>query len=123
MDRKSRRLPVIDLRMYQILLKECDENCIWGAIWPWHDCLPPYISDEYITRLPKRKEAEENLLKSGKGVRFGNEVNYMLRLGVYRLVIVAPPFAFWVISLVKHPEDWQDASVPLVTVLALITVS
>jgi hypothetical protein len=24
---------------------------------------------------------------------------------------------------VKHPEDWQDASVPLVTVLALITVS
>lgn len=43
-------------------------------------------------------------------------------LVAYRLAATLPAFAFWSFWLSTHPGDWQNASVPLLTVLALITV-
>ena len=61
----------------------------------------------------------------GESVAFGIEADYMLSLWMltaYHLMAILPAFAFWAFWMSKHSGDWQNASVPLLTVLAMITV-
>lgn len=58
-------------------------------------------------------------------VAWGLEADYALSfvfIAVYHLVPVLSAFGFWIYWLVKHPGDWQNASVPIMTVAALIAV-
>jgi hypothetical protein len=117
-------LPLIDPRLYEILLSECEEQCPWACL-RLHDCIRLGTSRSYTDRIPRRKQDIEDLLKAGAGVAFGIEADYMLSLVIlvaYHLTAILPAFAFWSFWLSAHPGDWQNASVPLLTVLALITV-
>jgi hypothetical protein len=56
---------------------------------------------------------------------WGIEADYMLSywlLSIYHLIPLLLAFFFWVYWLMHHPGDWQNASVPVVTVIALIAV-
>jgi hypothetical protein len=78
-----------------------------------------------MTEIPKKLSDVEPLLKVGQGFAFGIEADYVLSLRIlaaYHLLTIIPAFAFWAFWLSNNPGDWQNASVPLVTVLALITV-
>lgn len=53
---------------------------------------------------------------------WGLEADYALSfafLAVYHLVPVLAALGFWVYWLRAHPGDWQNSSVPILTVLAL----
>lgn len=117
-------VPLIDPRLYQILLSECEENCPWTSL-RWHDCIRLGSSRSYTNRIPRRKQDIEDLLEAGAGIAFGIEADYLLSLRIlaaYHLAAIVPAFVFWTFWMSNHPGDWQNASVPLMTVLALTTV-
>lgn len=54
---------------------------------------------------------------------FGIEAEYALSfviLFVYHAVLILAAFAFWVYWLKNHPNDLQNASVPIFTVFGLM---
>lgn len=58
-------------------------------------------------------------------VAWGLEADYALSfafLAAYHLIPILAALGFWVYWLVKHPGDWQNSAVPILTVLALIAV-
>lgn len=116
--------PLIDPNIYQVLLSECYKTCLWTVL-PWHDCIRLGLSSSYTSKIPKRKEDIDVMLQAGNGVAFGIKADYVLSLRIlaaYHLLAIVPAFGFWAFWLSKHPDDWQNASVPLTTVLALTTV-
>ena len=121
--RPDAKLPLIDPATFWFLLSECSAMC-WWSILPWHDCIH-LQSNHCTTQIPKKLSDIEPLLQAGNGFAFGIEADYVLSLRIlaaYHLMTIVPAFAFWMYWLSKHPGDWQNASVPLLTVLALITV-
>ena len=63
--------------------------------------------------------------EAGEEVAFGIEADYMVcfkRLAIYHLLLIIGPVIFWGVWMWKHPGDWQNASVPLLAVIALMTV-
>jgi hypothetical protein len=58
-------------------------------------------------------------------VAWGLEANYAISfayVAMYHLVPLLGAFGFWIYWLVRHPGDWQNAAVPVLTVLALFAV-
>lgn len=109
--------------MYQILLSECCKPCYWTFL-PWHYCIRLDEGSAHTRKLPKLK-ALSTPLKGTNDVAFGLEADYMLSLRIlaaYYVLTIVPAFVFWGYWMVRHPGDLQNASVPLMTVLALITV-
>lgn len=75
--------------------------------------------------IPKRKENFHIEQDTNESIAFGIRADYVLSLGYlffYHLVTVVPAFVFWAWWIARNPGDWQTASVPLATTLALITV-
>ena len=115
--------PLIDPRMYQILLSECQRICYWRFL-PWHYCIHLDAGCHHVEKIPKKNDVSD-LFTSGDDPAFGLEADYMLSLRIlaaYHILTIVPAFAFWGWWLTRYPGDLQNASVPLMTVLALITV-
>jgi len=109
--------------MYQILLSECDKPCYW-AILPWHYCVRLDEGSAHLKKLPKLKDLSTPL-RTTDDVAFGLEADYMLSLRIlaaYHILTIVSAFVFWGYWMARHPGDLQSASVPLMTVLALIMV-
>jgi hypothetical protein len=76
--------------------------------------------------IPKKKS--EFAVQSGQdigGFAWGIEADYalsLLHLSVYHLIPLLSGFGFWVYWLTRHPGDWQNASVPTLTTIALMAV-
>lgn len=116
--------PLIDPGIFRILLSECNEVCLRKAL-PWHDCIRISPKSSYVTKIPKKKDDFEVSNETGERVAFGIEADYMLSLrvlAIYHLIVIIPSFIFWAYWMSKHSGDWQNASVPLMTVVALTTV-
>lgn len=45
-----------------------------------------------------------------------------LRVFLYHLLIVVWPIAFWIWWQVNHPEDYQNAAVPITATLGLVSL-
>lgn len=115
--------PLIDPRMYHILLSECQPVCYW-RFSPWHHCIHLDPGCIHVKKLPKRNDGSR-LFTSDEDLAFGLEADYMLSLRIlaaYHVLTIVPAFAFWAFWLTYHPGDLQNACVPLMTVVALITV-
>jgi hypothetical protein len=58
-------------------------------------------------------------------VAWGLEADYAMSfafIAVYHLVPLLGALAFWIYWLIKFPGDWQNAAVPVLTVLAMFAV-
>lgn len=109
--------------MYQILLSECDKPCYWRVL-PWRYCIHLDQGSFHIKKLPKLKGTSDPLADVNE-LAFGLEADYMLSfriLAAYHILTIVPAFAFWGYWMTRRPGDLQNASVPLLTVLSLITV-
>lgn len=121
--------PLVDPREYKFLLSECSQDCLW-RILPWHECINFRRRSTYLKRIPKIKNGltegpQDVSSKTGESTAFGIEADYVLCfeiLAVYHLLLILPSFIFWAYWMAKHPGDLQNASVPSMTVFALITV-
>lgn len=70
-------------------------------------------------RIPRKKSG----LDPWEKAVFGIEADYVLSfriLFLYHLGLIFSAFAFWIHWLTHHPDDLQNASVPIFTVLGLM---
>ncbi|KAI4911823.1 hypothetical protein J4E90_006640 [Alternaria incomplexa] len=101
--------PMISPKTFAVCLKACDMNCKWPWLNPWHDCKSEFDiqSDDAIA------------------VAWGLEADHAISfafMAVYHLVPLLAAFGFWIYWLIKFPGDWQNAAVPVLTVLAIFAV-
>jgi hypothetical protein len=79
---------------------------------------------EVLRCLPKRKQAWGVDHSSDTSEAWGLHTNLSLslyRMLVYHVVILSGPAAFWGWWLHQWPTDWQNASIPMVVSLALLS--
>jgi hypothetical protein len=58
-------------------------------------------------------------------IAWGLEADYAVSFAfvvVYHLVPLFAALGFWIYWLIRFPDDWQNAAVPMLTVLALYAV-
>ncbi|USP79666.1 hypothetical protein yc1106_06940 [Curvularia clavata] len=118
------KIPLIEPGLFAVCLQSCEDDCKWSLLGPWlHDCfqLPPLC--DKITCIPKKKsEFPVQCKQILKDTAWGIEAEYTLSfwmLCVYHLIPLLSSFAFWIYWLTKSPGDWQNASVPTITTIAL----
>ncbi|KAI4670363.1 uncharacterized protein J4E79_000644 [Alternaria viburni] len=109
-DPRPGTIPMISPKTFAVCLKACDMNCKWPWINPWHDC----------------KKSEFDIQSDDAiAVAWGLEADHAISfafMAVYHLVPLLAAFGFWIYWLIKFPGDWQNAAVPVLTVLAIFAV-
>jgi hypothetical protein len=84
--------------------------------------MPPPTGVVHLDRIPKRSRCFERETSSpiwGLEAVFAASFAYVL---IYHFVIVAGPFAFFAWWLKFHPDDLQNASIPLSIVLGALSL-
>ncbi|KAI4629850.1 uncharacterized protein J4E87_003037 [Alternaria ethzedia] len=105
---KPGTVPMISPKTFAVCLKACDMNCKWPLVNPWHDC-----------------KSEFDIRSDAIAVAWGLEADHAISfafMAVYHLVPLLAAFGFWIYWLIKFPGDWQNAAVPVLTVLAIFAV-
>lgn len=108
------RNPPLDPHLFQSLFYTCNSPCNWP--FP-HECISPSTTIEHMERIPKRTKSFQRDMTSPI---WGLETVFepcVSRIIVYHCVVVAGPFVFWCWWLDQHPDDLQNASVPMAIVL------
>ncbi|KAL6828399.1 hypothetical protein V8C40DRAFT_286390 [Trichoderma camerunense] len=113
------RNPPISPHHFQTLFYACPSPCSWP--FP-HDCIPLVANTVNLARIPKRTREFEKDQSSpiwGFETVFAVSFSYVL---VYHVVMVAGPFIFWGLWLKFHPDDLQNASVPITVVIGALSL-
>jgi hypothetical protein len=117
--------PMISPKTFAVCLQVCDAKCKWPLLNPWHDCIRLPCRSYRLRCIPKKK-SEFDLQSDDIGiVAWGLEADYAISfafVAVYHLVPLLAALGFWIYWLVRFPGDWQNAAVPVLTVLALFAV-
>lgn len=113
--------PPISPHEFELAFSSCASPCVFAA---FHDCVEAPNGDFAIERIPKRKSA----LQLGTGTvefAWGIQAQYavsLVNLVVYHFLILAGTFALWAWWQIRHPDDMQNAAVPLTTVTVLLSM-
>ncbi|KAH8727556.1 hypothetical protein GQ44DRAFT_703430 [Phaeosphaeriaceae sp. PMI808] len=117
--------PMINPKTFAVCLKVCDDQCTWRLLNPWHDCVTLPRRPHRIRCIPKKK-SEFDLQSDDVGlVAWGLEADYAISfayLAMYHLIPLIGALVFWIYWLIRFPGDWQNAAVPVLTVLAMFAV-
>jgi hypothetical protein len=109
------RNPPIPPHLFQSWFYACSSPCRW--LIP-HDCLTsPGGKKDLLDRIPKRNRRFETDQSSpiwGLECVFAVSATYVF---AYHCVMVAGPFSFFGWWLRSHPNDLQNASVPVAVIL------
>ncbi|KAI4703158.1 hypothetical protein J4E81_002035 [Alternaria sp. BMP 2799] len=117
--------PMISPKTFAVCLKACDMNCKWPWINPWHDCVSLPCRSYRLGCIPKKKSEFDIQSDDAIAVAWGLEADHAISfafMAVYHLVPLLAAFGFWIYWLIKFPGDWQNAAVPVLTVLAIFAV-
>jgi hypothetical protein len=77
-----------------------------------------------VERIPKRKsriEIYSNNLEYAWGIQAQHSISF-LKMVLYHVLIFASTFGFWAWWLLTHPNDLQNAAVPLTTVAVFLSL-
>ncbi|KAL6696124.1 hypothetical protein J3F84DRAFT_373091 [Trichoderma pleuroticola] len=113
------RNPPISPHHFQTLFYACQSPCTWP--FP-HDCIPLVANTVNLARIPKRTREFERDQSSpiwGFETVFAVSFSYVI---AYHLVMVPGPFIFWGLWLKFHPDDLQNASVPITVVIGALSL-
>lgn len=117
--------PMISPKIFAVCLKACDMNCKWPWLNPWHDCVSLPCRSYRLGCIPKKKTEFDIQSDDAIAVAWGLEADHAISfafMAVYHLVPLLAAFGFWIYWLIKFPGDWQNAAVPVLTVLAIFAV-
>ena len=106
---------------FELAFSACSSNCLLSTL---HDCVDPPIGKFAVERIPKRKSMihfSTDNLEFAWGIQAQHAIS-ALRMIVYHLLIFASTFGFWAWWLVFHPNDLQNAAVPLTTIAVLLSL-
>ena len=90
----------------------------------FHDCVEAPNGDFAIDRIPKRKrllEIESGSVEFAWGIQAQFAISFV-HVVVYHILILFATFGFWAWWQARHPNDIQNAAVPLTTVSVLISM-
>lgn len=113
--------PPISPHEFELALASCGISCIFA---PFHDCVEAPNGDFALNRIPKRKtllQVETGMMEFAWGLQAVYRISFVSVL-IYHLLILAGPFAFWGWWQSRHPDDLQNAAVPLTTVPVLLSM-
>ena len=113
--------PPIVPHEFTMAFTSCGNNC-W--LFPFHDCVEPASGTHAVKRIPKRKSALE-MYTGDREIAWGLQAQHVLSLVhvlSYHVLILGGPFGFWAWWNVRHPDDLQNAVVPLTVVIALLSL-
>ncbi|KAL6834007.1 hypothetical protein J3E69DRAFT_325707 [Trichoderma sp. SZMC 28015] len=113
------RNPPISPHHFQTLFYACPSPCTWP--FP-HDCIPLIANTANLARIPKRTREFEKDQSSpiwGFETVFAVSFSYVL---AYHVVMVAGPLIFWGLWMKFHPDDLQNASVPITVVIGALSL-
>ncbi|KAH6698143.1 hypothetical protein BKA61DRAFT_497437 [Leptodontidium sp. MPI-SDFR-AT-0119] len=113
--------PPIVPHEFELAFSACSSKCSLSAL---HDCVEPPLGTFAIERIPKRKgliEINGDNPEFAWGIQAQHAISFF-RILMYHLLIFAGTFAFWACWLVTHPNDLQNAAVPLTTVAVLLSL-
>lgn len=111
--------PPISPHEFDALFYTCRFPCTWPIP---HDCILPPTGVRHLERIPKRRRCFESDQTSpvwGLEAVFAVSSAYVF---VYHCIMVAGPFAFFAWWLRVHPDDLQNASVPVTVVLGALSL-
>jgi hypothetical protein len=116
-------IPPITPEEFELAFSSCPEQCSLSRL---HDCFILENEDDIVARIPKKKSKLDVETKS-RSVRFawGIQAQYaisFIHVFIYHMLILAAPTGFWVWWQKRHPDDLQNASTPLATVIVLISL-
>jgi hypothetical protein len=101
----------------------CDNPCRWRLL---HTCVPDLVNRRVIERVPRKKSVFETDKDNsaehqawGLTIRFEVSARYV---AFYLFFILTFPFALWGWWQATHPDDLQNASVPVTVVLGLFSL-
>jgi hypothetical protein len=117
--------PMISPKTFAVCLKACDMNCKWPWLNPWHDCVSLPCRSYRLGCIPKKRSEFDIQSDDAIAVAWGLEADHAISfafMAVYHLVPLLAAFGFWIYWLIKFPGDWQNAAVPVLTVLAIFAV-
>jgi hypothetical protein len=90
----------------------------------FHDCVEPRCGNAILERIPKRKcrlQLTDNQPEEAWGLKAHYTPHFLLVL-VYHCLVFVSTFAFWAWWLFVHPDDLQNASVPFMAAVAIVSM-
>jgi hypothetical protein len=126
--------PPVRQHEFSMHLNACGICCNWvgpkGHIpalgYFLHECLPPLNTRRAIKRIPKKKSPfDTSSLDDAEAYAWGLEAIHEIsafHLAAYHVLILAAPFGFWGWWQATHPNDLQNASIPVVVVLTILSL-
>lgn len=106
---------------FELALSACSSKCPLSA---FHDGVQPPIGTFAIERIQKRKgmmQVHGDSPEFSWGIQAQHVISFC-RMILYHILIFAGTFGFWAWWLVKHPNDLQNAAVPLTTVAVFLSL-
>lgn len=113
--------PHIDRHRFELALSACYDRCVFSSC---HDCIEPPDGTYFLDHTPKRNIPLE-MNKDGEELFWGLYARHTISLVYvffYHFLIVVGTFGFWAWWLSKHPDDLQNAAVPLTMVSVFLSL-
>lgn len=113
--------PPIDRHEFTLAFTCCSSKC-W--LYPFHDCVEPASGTHAVKRIPKRNSALE-IDTEDREFAWGLQAQHAISLVYvlfYHFLILVGTFGFWAWWNIRHPDDLQNAAVPLTLVIALLSL-
>lgn len=118
-------MPPITPHEFNLAFSSCGGKCYFAIL---HDCFELEDEEDFVSRISRKKGKFEIENSSRRGpVRFawGIQAKYtisFLHVVMYHSLIMVGPFLFWVWWQKHHPNDLQNASIPLTVAAVLISL-
>jgi hypothetical protein len=116
-------MPPISPHEFKLAFNACSNTCRFPS---FHDCFELIDEDDFITRIPKKKSmfdiaTQSRTARFAWGIEAQNAIS-LLHVVLYHLLMLLAPFGFWVWWQKLHPDDLQNASIPLTFVFVLMSL-
>ncbi|KAF2679311.1 hypothetical protein K458DRAFT_346974 [Lentithecium fluviatile CBS 122367] len=116
--------PPISRHEFEMHLNACDTPCRWSWLF-FHECMPPLDTSTSIGSIPKRNKQFDitnptTSNKPSEGLEAKHTVS-ALYVFLYHILILAGPFGFWAWWTTEHPGDLQNAVVPVMVAIGLLS--
>ena len=115
--------PPLTKHMFKVAFSVCSESCPFQYV---HRCRFGSTGTDGLERIPKKcREWDFKAADPDSDHAWGLKACPGLcgaRIVMYNLLILLGPYAFWAYWQGTHPTDMQNASVPTMFVLSLITL-
>lgn len=118
--------PPISLHEFQVRLNACEASCPWRW-FVLHECIPQLDTCTSIICFPKtrHKALTTSSPVQPTDVAWGLEAKHRISAAyvfIYHVLIVAGPFAVFGWWMSVHTGDQQNAGVPIIIVLSLLSL-